>query len=100
MTEKTPTTWRSLFTPRNLVKLVVGGSTHFVVSTVIYKLVEPEDKSERAKTFVGSHAIAGLVTAKVTERIDEQFDDLADQVAEIRQAVEEAQTETVPDPTP
>lgn len=101
MTDKKPFSLRSALTPRNIAKAIIGGSTHFVVSTVIYKIVEPEDRSDRAKTFVGSHAIAGLVTAKVCDRVDDQFDEWAEDVEELKEAVAEAQNPSVPtDPTP
>lgn len=85
---------KTALTPRNVIKFVVGGSVQFVVSTVIYKIVEPEDRLERGKTFVGSHVIAGMVTSKATGLVDQKLDAFAETVTEIKTAVVEAQSDT------
>lgn len=72
------------FTPRKISKFVVGGSIRFVVASSITTLVPTETRVEKAKVFIGSNMIAGVIVAKANERIDAFFDRTNEEYEEIK----------------
>lgn len=65
-------------TPRKAVKFVVGHSTRFVISAAINAVVQPEDRKDRARLFIGTYALSGIVSDKVKEWVDSEIDDFVE----------------------
>lgn len=66
------------------VKLVVGKSVNFVVATAITRYIPVESKTEQVQLFIGSYAIAGVVSTLATDYVGGKVDDIVESVTKIK----------------
>lgn len=82
------------FTPRTIVKKVAGHSTRFLIATAVSAvIVEPDRKRDKARVFIGTYALAGMVSDKVTEWVDTEIDEWIEAYHDFRGVFEEIKAE-------
>lgn len=64
---------KKIFTPKSIGRFVVGSSVRFVVASSISALVPVENRKDRAKVYIASYAISGMIGDKAKDYIEEEI---------------------------
>lgn len=85
---------KSYLKPRNLVRVVVGHSTRFVVATAVTKIVQPEKTADKARTYVGGYVLGAMVSDYTEDYVTQRFDKHVEENKEAYDKLHSAFTET------
>lgn len=77
-----------LSTVKTVVNLVTAKSVTFCVASAVTALVPTENQIQKIEVFVGSYAIASLVSAKVTAHVGREIDSVVEQFQAMQARIE------------
>lgn len=87
---------REQLRPRNVVRVVVGHSTKFVVTTAVVKLIQPEKTTDKVRTTVGGYVIGSMVADHTESYALRKYDEMRNQVEELKEELESTDAPTDP----